>query len=241
MDSTLTLAGECAARGKTFTDGANGVYSPGVTNGVIYCSRCGAQNSPLAKFCANCGTPFSPELQQAAAAETPEISPRPQSAEVEAAAVSYPQVPARARYGGFWIRFVAVIIDALVVGIVILPVSVIMALMIAMAGKVVGMPTIGVHLVRVIAGVTLSSCANWIYEAALESSSKQATLGKMALALKVTDLAGQRISFARATGRHFAKILSGMILMIGYIMAGFTERKQALHDMIAGTLVQRTQ
>jgi uncharacterized RDD family membrane protein YckC len=113
--------------------------------------------------------------------------------------------------------------------------------MIAMAGKVVGMPTIGVHLVRVIAGVTLSSCANWIYEAALESSSKQATLGKMALALKVTDLAGQRISFVRATGRHFAKILSGMILMIGYIMAGFTERKQALHDMIAGTLVQRTQ
>jgi uncharacterized RDD family membrane protein YckC len=195
----------------------------------------------LAKFCANCGTPFSPELQQAAAAETPEISPRPQSPAVEAAAVSYPQVPARARYGGFWIRFVAVIIDALVVGIVILPVSVIMALMIAMAGKVVGMPTIGVHLVRVIAGVTLSSCANWIYEAALESSSKQATLGKLALALKVTDLAGQRISFARATGRHFAKILSGMILMIGYIMAGFTERKQALHDMIAGTLVQRTQ
>jgi uncharacterized RDD family membrane protein YckC len=212
-----------------------------VTNGVIYCGRCGAQNSPLAKFCANCGTPFSPELQQAAAAETPEISPRPQSPAVEAAAVSYPQVPARARYGGFWIRFVAVIIDALVVGIVILPVSVIMALMIAMAGKVVGMPTIGVHLVRVIAGVTLSSCANWIYEAALESSSKQATLGKMALALKVTDLAGQRISFVRATGRHFAKILSGMILMIGYIMAGFTERKQALHDMIAGTLVQRTQ
>jgi uncharacterized RDD family membrane protein YckC len=75
----------------------------------------------------------------------------------------------------------------------------------------------------------------------MESSSKQATLGKMALALKVTDLQGRRISFARATGRHFAKIISGMILLIGYIMAGFTERKQALHDMIAGTLVIRTQ
>jgi uncharacterized RDD family membrane protein YckC len=58
--------------------------------------------------------------------------------------------------------------------------------------------------------------------------------------LKVTDLEGRRISFARATGRHFAKLLSGFILMIGFIMAGFTQRKQALHDMIAGTLVVRT-
>jgi len=62
----------------------------------------------------------------------------------------------------------------------------------------------------------------------------------MALSMKVTDLQGNRISFARATGRHFAKYISAMILLIGYIMAGFTERKQALHDMITGTLVRRT-
>ena len=73
----------------------------------------------------------------------------------------------------------------------------------------------------------------------MESSSLQATLGKMIFGMKVTDLNGNRISFARATGRHFAKYLSSMILFIGYIMAGFTERKQALHDMIAGTLVIR--
>jgi uncharacterized RDD family membrane protein YckC len=77
---------------------------------------------------------------------------------------------------------------------------------------------------------------NWIYEAGMESS----TLGKMALGLKVTDIWGKRISFARATGRHFAKYLSGAILMIGYIMAGFTARKQALHDILAETLVPRT-
>jgi uncharacterized RDD family membrane protein YckC len=59
------------------------------------------------------------------------------------------------------------------------------------------------------------------------------------LGLKVTDLEGRRISFARATGRHFAKILSGLMFFIGFIMAGFTQRKQALHDMIAGTLVVR--
>jgi len=99
---------------------------------------------------------------------------------------------------------------------------------------------VGVRLVILIIRGVFSALVSWIYEAALESSSYQATLGKMALGLKVTDLAGNRISFARATGRHFAKYVSGMIFFIGYIMAGFTERKQALHDMIAGTLVRRS-
>jgi uncharacterized RDD family membrane protein YckC len=71
----------------------------------------------------------------------------------------------------------------------------------------------------------------------MESSSKQATLGKLALGIVVTDLNGNRISFGRATGRYFGKIVSGMIFAIGYIMAGFTEKKQALHDMIASCLV----
>jgi uncharacterized RDD family membrane protein YckC len=80
---------------------------------------------------------------------------------------------------------------------------------------------------------------NWIYYAALESSAWQATLGKKVLGLRVTDLAGNRISFARASGRFFGMILSGMILGIGFLMAGFTARKQALHDILAGCLVLR--
>lgn len=210
-----------------------------MANGTIYCNRCGAQNSPLARFCANCGNSFTPDIS---AAPVLDIAPQPQSPAPQAAPANYaiatPVV--QIRYGGFWIRFVAFIIDAIIVGIVVWPISVMIALAIGVAGGVVSMPTIGVHLVRGIVGFAFSACANWIYEAGMESSSKQATLGKMALGLKVTDLQGRRISFARATGRHFAKILSGMILLIGYIMAGFTERKQALHDMIAGTLVQRT-
>ena len=82
--------------------------------------------------------------------------------------------------------------------------------------------------------------ASWLYEALMESSSYQATLGKMIFGMKVTDLYGNRISFARAMGRHFAKILSGMILCIGFIMVGLTERKQGLHDLLAGTLVWRS-
>src|SRR5208283_3281564 len=81
--------------------------------------------------------------------------------------------------------------------------------------------------------------ASWLYEALMLSSSYQATLGKMIFGMKVTDLNGNRLSFAHATGRHFAKWLSGMILGIGYIMVAFTERKQGLHDLIAGTVVPR--
>jgi uncharacterized RDD family membrane protein YckC len=74
----------------------------------------------------------------------------------------------------------------------------------------------------------------------MESSVRQATFGKSVMSLRVTDDGGQRISFGRATGRFFAKIVSGMVpLLIGYIMAAFTEKKQALHDLIAGTLVLR--
>ena len=77
----------------------------------------------------------------------------------------------------------------------------------------------------------------WLYYALMESSPKQGTLGKMAIGLKVTDLSGNRISFGRATGRYFGRILSGLILDIGFLMIVFTAKKQGLHDIIAGTLV----
>jgi uncharacterized RDD family membrane protein YckC len=86
----------------------------------------------------------------------------------------------------------------------------------------------------------IAAVAKWLYFAYLESGEKQATWGKQALGIYVTDLAGQRVTFGRATGRFFAKIVSGLIpLGIGFVMAGFTERRQALHDMIASTLVLR--
>jgi uncharacterized RDD family membrane protein YckC len=79
----------------------------------------------------------------------------------------------------------------------------------------------------------------WLYYALLESSPWQGTLGKKALNLAVTDLEGRRISFLRATGRHFAKLLSWFTLAIGFILAGLTAKKQALHDIIADCLVIR--
>lgn len=78
---------------------------------------------------------------------------------------------------------------------------------------------------------------NWIYFAGFESSHLGATPGKWVLGIYVTDMEGKRVSFRRATGRYFGKIISGIILGIGYMMAGFTEKFQALHDMMAECLV----
>ena len=79
----------------------------------------------------------------------------------------------------------------------------------------------------------------WLYYTLMESSRFQGTLGKMAVQIKVTDLDGNRISFGQATGRHFGKFLSAILLGIGFIMVAFTEKKQGLHDVMAGCLVVR--
>ncbi|RUL73706.1 RDD family protein [Dyella choica] len=77
----------------------------------------------------------------------------------------------------------------------------------------------------------------WLYFAICESSSWQATVGKLALGMRVTDLNGARISFGRALGRYGGKFISGFIMCIGFLMIAFTQRKQGLHDMFANTLV----
>ena len=76
-----------------------------------------------------------------------------------------------------------------------------------------------------------------LYFIGMEGSPKQATLGKMAVRIVVTDVHGERITYNRATGRHLAKFISAVVLLIGFLMVAWTERKQGLHDMIAGTLV----
>jgi uncharacterized RDD family membrane protein YckC len=123
--------------------------------------------------------------------------------------------------------------------IVVAPVTLIFGGL-GMASRMSGLPHRGLAILGGGVTVILLLFGSWLYEALMESSSYQATLGKMIFGMKVTDLSGNRISFERATGRHFAKYLSGMILGIGYIMVGLTERKQGLHDLLAGTLVRRS-
>jgi uncharacterized RDD family membrane protein YckC len=160
------------------------------------------------------------------------------------AAAAAPAVPRVAvftssAYAGFWLRFAAVIIDAILLEFVVLPLSFIVGMVVGVAGAGSGVDQAALQVSAAVLGGLLGLGSYWLYFALFESSAKQSTLGKRVLGLYVTDLAGQRISFARATGRHFAKLISSATLLIGYIMAGFTEKKQALHDMIAGTLVMR--
>ncbi|HSF48648.1 MAG TPA: RDD family protein [Burkholderiales bacterium] len=77
----------------------------------------------------------------------------------------------------------------------------------------------------------------WVYYAKFESSAKRGTPGKLALGVMVTDLEGRRVSFGRATGRHFAKFVSGVLLGAGFLMIGVTDKKQGLHDRMARCLV----
>ena len=157
------------------------------------------------------------------------------------------------RYAGFWLRFLALIIDGFVVGI---PLWILQSILFAVMGinalailsRLGPNPDPG-QAIAAFSGLIgilvilwpIEICAHWLYSALMESSVKQATVGKMVLSLRVTDLNGQRISFGRASGRFFAKWISTLTLCIGYVIAGFTERKQALHDFIAGTLVWKNQ
>lgn len=125
-------------------------------------------------------------------------------------------------YAPFLVRTAAYLLDLLIVGI---PINLFLSRFHGWPFELGFMPSMG------------SAVALWLYFAILESSWRQATIGKSIMHLKVTDQEGRRISFLRATGRHLGKVLSSAIFAIGYFMAAFTERKQALHDMVAGTLV----
>jgi uncharacterized RDD family membrane protein YckC len=185
----------------------------------VICPKCGAEVTGGVPSCPSCNEPI----------------PDPSSNSGSAATARF-AIP-RVVYAGFWLRAVAYAIDLLLLGLI--------------AGEVILKPMMD-H-----AGIPLDSSwaflmnnsrqvfalklavlmAGWLYWALLESSPWQATIGKKMLGLQVTDLEGRRISLARASGRYFAKLVSQLLLFFGFVMAGFTQKKQALHDMIAGCLI----
>ncbi|MGH8225886.1 MAG: RDD family protein [Gammaproteobacteria bacterium] len=143
-------------------------------------------------------------------------------------------------HGGFWCRVAAYIIDAIAVDVLFYLLMLVVWVILWLSGHATG------HLFESVLGAAFigfwwlgSIILIWLYFVLFESSRLQATPGKMALGLIVTDEHGRRIGFGRATGRYFAKMLSSLIFCIGYMMAGWTARKQALHDLIAATCVVR--
>jgi len=171
----------------------------------MFCSKCDTENENNAQFCSSCGYQLKESF-------------------------SVTGQPAIIVYAGFWRRFVAHLIDQIILTIGGVIIGGIVG---AIIGLVLG--AAGTDLVRIQSVAIVA--AYWLYYTLLESSSKQATLGKMAIGIIVTDLNENRISFGKANGRYWGKIVSVIILYIGFFMTGFTQKKQALHDIMAGTLV----
>jgi uncharacterized RDD family membrane protein YckC len=159
--------------------------------------------------------------------------------------------PTHLIYAGFWPRVLAHIIDNLVVSVpfIIAWVMVVMAIVGVGAFSQLGhshdpdggpgAAVVGTIIILYLALIIGRLVLVWLYHAMLESGPHQSTWGKRVMGLKVTSITGQRITFGHATGRYFSTIVTGMTMCIGYLMVAFTDRKQALHDMIAGTLVIR--
>ena len=128
-------------------------------------------------------------------------------------------------YAGFWSRLAAGLLDLLILLVPTFLVPIVVALTTGPKSKASMAADVSVLLLY------------WLYFAGMESSRKRATFGKAAFGICVVDMEGNRIGFLRATGRLFAKILSLIPLGIGFLMAGVMPRKQALHDIVAGSLV----
>jgi uncharacterized RDD family membrane protein YckC len=181
---------------------------------VPYCASCGGFHADDAVYCPFCG----------------------------AAVGDGPHAPV---YAGFWRRAGSFVLDTLVIQI---PAGLLTDLFggsgassTTTTSPLTGVRSTHFHIEPLRFAVTsvFGFLVAWLYYALLQSSSWQATVGQRAVGVRVTDLDGNRISFARASGREFASILSGLIFGIGYLMIIWTERKQALHDMLANTLVVR--
>ena len=193
------------------------------------CPKCGYVMSDLDVECPRCkrmgeqgASPTSQPTSQATAVPYSPPRARPETS---------------VRYAGFWLRVAACIVDSFATSIVGFVLG---AFAGGMVGGMMGAGGASAEEIQSVCGnigTGMGVLGNWLYHALMESSYHQATLGKMALGVKVVDLDGDRISFGRATGRFFAKYLSALALGIGFLMVIWHEKKQGLHDIVAGTLV----
>jgi uncharacterized RDD family membrane protein YckC len=153
-------------------------------------------------------------------------------------------------YAGFWKRFLAWLLDKIILGTInwIILVPILAAIGITSSGfpfsDLMNNPdevdiAALVGIITAMAGVAMviQTLVNVLYHSFFESSKFQGSIGKMALSIIVTDTNGTKLDFTKALVRNLCKIISDLTFTVGYIVAGFTEKKQALHDIIAGTLV----
>lgn len=222
----------------------------------MFCGKCGANVEQGRPFCSACGQPMQGYAVGQAVANAPASGSVPAGAAPVYGAPGSPSLPASAAqsnigYAGFWLRLVAAIIDGIVISIPLMPVFFLVFIDIFRHAQdfqgrqdPAGLMTILGPKIGLI--FFISAIASWLYWGLFESSAWQATLGKKALGVIVTDLEGRRISFGRASGRFWAgrgvgaiPYLGGTYFLVDCICVGFTAKKQAIHDMIASCLVLR--
>jgi uncharacterized RDD family membrane protein YckC len=232
-----------------------------LTEGAAFCRRCGQAVPAVA-------TSTPQEGLESIASYTPPAQTIPVEASLPPLPAPPVAWTAPLPYAGFWLRLVAYLIDSAIVdcafgALVALAMGVvgwdrIRGIQPGLEVKVGHFGYLSVMVQKefdyrgqlnflapgILGGILLvllvTVIVTWLYHALMESSAKQGTLGKMALGLIVTNMSGERISFGRASGRFFCKFITSLIpFCVGYFMAGFSEKKQALHDVLASCLVLR--
>ena len=200
---------------------------------ILPCDHCGTELPDGVSFCARCGHPVT--VAQLGPVRVPESGPVE-----EPVAVPQPTPAARTQfvYAGFWLRAAAFAIDTLIY-----------SFLFTLVAPIFPTPLMAVHQVAGLAGMEIPELTLpgfilffgllWIYYGLFESSKWQATPGKRALRLYVTDLQGHRLTLWHASLRYFGRWISSLTFSVGYLMAGFTQKKQALHDILARCLVLR--
>lgn len=213
----------------------------------MFCPKCGLQNVSDARFCQNCGTAINQEVSGNFSPPPPPVMNQPggmaNSQPPRSVGVNMGQYPnggyvnhgqgqGQVEYAHIGRRFIASLIDGIMLSVMISGIS-------AAIGFIVVPKTKATMEMMMLFLNVLQFALGLFYFSHMESSVHGATFGKQLMGIKVTDLDGNRISFMTGVKRYLAKIPSAMILLIGFIMAAFTDKRQALHDKLAGCLVVR--
>ena len=183
----------------------------------MYCEQCGYNNPPTEKFCRNCERDLS-----AGIIKPGRSTPSPQLIK-----------NAQLIYAGFWVRFIASLLDVLLLAVCLILIAFAFAGLIALTGRdsIVQNPATKTFLYWAII------IASVLYHVLMESGPGGATLGKRWMNIRIVDTEGKRLTVVRALSRLLARLLTFLTLYIGFLLQPFTRRKQGMHDMLAGTLV----
>jgi uncharacterized RDD family membrane protein YckC len=193
------------------------------------CASCGNTRLPDGRFCLFCGDLLTEP--------SPEDVRRAQDVRAHLNSVS--SIPDRVEYAGFWLRVWAGVIDLCLEAAGALVLTLAIDFVLRRSGRLLGISPFFSKVATGMAFIVILAVGSWLYCAFAESSSWRATVGKRVLGLQVVTSEGDKISFCQASVRHLMKFLSLFCLTIGFLMSGWTKRRQALHDMPCDCLVIR--